>query len=608
MKFGASVEPDGTVSFALWAPAARQVDLRLIAGGGERTLAMARQDDGRFVLATGEAKAGDRYLYVIDGGRAVPDPASRRQPDDVHGPSQVVDPAAFAWTDTDWRGRAWEETALYELHVGTFTPAGTFAGVADKLDHLAALGVTAIELMPLAESPGARNWGYDGVYPFAPEARYGTPGDLKALIVAAHRQGLMVFIDVVYNHFGPEGNYLHASAPQFFTARHHTPWGAALNFDDAASAAVRDFFVHNALYWIEEFNVDGLRLDAVHTIQDDSQRHVLEEIAQAVARAATRPTHLVLENDDNAAWLLARDRAGHPRCHTAQWNDDTHHALHVLLTGERQAYYGDYADDPAAHLARALVEGFSYQGETSPHRSHRPRGEPSAHLPPAAFVNFLQNHDQIGNRPRGERIAALAPAEAVRAAAAIVLLAPSPPLLFMGEEWGSTQPFLFFCDFEPELADAVRKGRRAEFEQFYAALGEDPGDPPPDPTEAAAFQASVLRWDDLEQQHHGEWLHTTRTLLALRRAHIVPRLAHAHGVERAVVGPRRRGIQARWRMGDGSILDLQANLDSHPGPMARPPEGEPIFATAPEFVARGPTGDAPADLPPWFVAWRLIAA
>jgi malto-oligosyltrehalose trehalohydrolase len=319
-------------------------------------VAMARQDDGRFVLATSEAKAGDRYLYVIDGERAVPDPASRWQPDDVHGPSLIVDPAAFAWTDTDWRGRAWEETALYELHVGTFTPAGTFAAVEGKLGHIAALGVTAIELMPLAEAPGARNWGYDGVYPFAPEARYGTPGDLKALIVAAHRHGLMVFLDVVYNHFGPEGNYLHASAPQFFTARHHTPWGAALNFDDAASVAVRDFFVHNALYWIEEFNVDGLRLDAVHTILDDSRRHVLEEIAQAVARDATRPTHLVLENDDNAAWLLARDRAGRPRCHTAQWNDDTHHALHVLLTGERQAYYGDYADDPAAHLARALVE------------------------------------------------------------------------------------------------------------------------------------------------------------------------------------------------------------------------------------------------------------
>jgi malto-oligosyltrehalose trehalohydrolase len=600
MDFGATVEGDGTVSFALWAPTARSVDLQLV--GGARTLAMTRQGDGRFALTTREARAGDRYLYVIDGDRAVPDPASRYQPEDVHGPSQVVDPAAFAWTDTDWRGRPWEETALYELHVGTFTPEGTFAAAQGKLDFLATLGVTAIELMPLAEAPGARNWGYDGVYLFAPEARYGTPGDLKALIAAAHRHGLMVFFDVVYNHFGPEGNYLGASAPEFFTARHRTPWGAAINFDDAASAVVRDFFVHNALYWVEEFNIDGLRLDAVHAIKDDGQRHVLEDIARAVARVATRPIHLVLENDDNAAWLLGRDRAGHARCYTAQWNDDVHHALHVLLTGERHAYYADYVDDPAAHLARALVEGFSYQGEASPHRDNRARGEPSAHLPPTAFVNFLQNHDQVGNRPHGERITALAPPEAVRAATAIVLLAPSPPLLFMGEEWGSAQPFLFFCDFEPDLAEAVRKGRRAEFEHFYAAMGADPGAPPLDPAAKDAFDASVLRWEDLEQPRHAQWLCFTQDLLALRREHIVPRLVHAHGLERAIVGPRRRAIHARWRMGDGSILDLLANLDSHPGPMARPPEGRLIFATVPE-----PTDDVPADLAPWFVAWRLIA-
>src|SRR5262249_54068284 len=261
-----------------------------------RTRAMIRQDDGRFALTTGEVRAGDRYLYVIDGERAVPDPASRCQPDDVHGPSAVIDPEAFEWTDTEWRGRAWEETVLYELHGGTFPPEGTYAAAQGKLDHLTALGVTAIELMPLAEAPGARNWGYDGVYLFAPEARYGTPDDLKAFIVAAHHRGLMVFLDVVYNHFGPEGNYLAASAPQFFTERHKTPWGAAINFDDDANAVVRDFFVHNALYWIEEFNVDGLRLDAVHAIKDESRRHVLEDIGQAVAHIATRPIHLVLEN------------------------------------------------------------------------------------------------------------------------------------------------------------------------------------------------------------------------------------------------------------------------------------------------------------------------
>jgi malto-oligosyltrehalose trehalohydrolase len=605
MKFGAAVEADGTASFALWAPAARRVDLRLMRRDGERMLAMERQDDDRFALASDAARAGDRYLYVVDGERAVPDPASRYQPEGVHGPSQLVDPAAFDWTDCDWGGRAWEEAVLYELHVGTFTPEGTFAAVESKLDHLVALGATAIELMPVAEAPGARNWGYDGVALFAPEARYGTPDDLKALVVAAHRRGLMVFLDVVYNHFGPEGNYLAATAPQFFTDRHHTPWGAAIDFDGAASPMVRAFFVDNALTWIEEFNLDGLRLDAVHAIKDSSRRHVLEDIARAAAETATRPVHLVLENDDNAAWLLARDRTGRPRCHTAQWNDDVHHALHVLLTGERHAYYADYADDPAAHLARALVEGFSYQGEASPHRANRARGEPSAHLPPAAFVNFLQNHDQIGNRPHGERIAALAPEAAVRAATAIVLLAPSPPLLFMGEEWGSTQPFLFFGDYEPGLAEAVRKGRRAEFEQFHAALGENPGapppDPPPDPMGAAAFAASRLRWDDLERPHHAQWLRFTSMLLALRRTHIVPRLAHARGLDRTVIGPRRRAIHARWRMGDGSILDLEANLDAQPGPMARTPEGQLLFATAPNSAA-------PADLPPWFVAWRLTRA
>jgi malto-oligosyltrehalose trehalohydrolase len=618
MPFGAAVESDGTASFALWAPAARRVDLQLTARDGERTLAMARQDDGRFVLATDAARAGDRYRYVIDGERAVPDPASRYQPEDVHGPSQLVDPEAFDWSegdwsDGDWRGRAWEDAVLYELHVGTFTPEGTFAAVAGKLDHLVRLGVTAIELMPLAEAPGARNWGYDGAYLFAPEARYGTPDDLKALIVAAHRRGLMVFLDVVYNHFGPEGNYLAASAPQFFTDRHHTPWGAAIDFDGAASRTVRAFFVHNALLWTEEFNFDGLRLDAVHAIKDSGPRHVLEDIALAVAQSAARPIHLVLENDDNAAWLLAREGkggrgGGRPRCYTAQWNDDLHHALHVLLTGERHAYYADYADDPAAHVARALVEGFSYRGEASPHRDHRLRGDPSAHLPPTAFVNFLQNHDQVGNRPHGERIAALAPEAAARAATAIVLLAPSPPLLFMGEEWGSTQPFLFFGDYEPELAEAVRRGRRAELEHFTAALGENPGEPPPDPMGEAAFAASRLRWEDLAQPQHAAWLRFTSALLALRREHIVPRLAHAHGLERAVVGPRRRAIHARWRMGDGSVLDLEANLDAQRGPIARAPQGRLIFATAPPEGGASAADATPAELAPWFVAWRLIAA
>ena len=343
------------------------------------------------------------------------------------------------------------------------------AGVIDKLDHLATLGVTAIELMPVADTPGRRNWGYDGVCLFAPQSAYGRPEELKALVDAAHGRGLMVFLDVVYNHFGPEGNYLHVYAPQFFTDRYHTPWGAAINFD-GGFRPVRDFFIENALYWLEEYHLDGLRLDAVHAIRDNSTPDILVELAETVRRrvGTGRQVHLVLENDDNASRYLERDRDDRPRWYTAQWNDDAHHALHVLLTGEDAGYYGDYSDAPARHLGRTLAEGFAYQGEASPHRGGSPRGTPSKRLPATAFVPFLQNHDQVGNRAFGDRISTLADADAVRAAVAVLLLAPSPPLLFMGEEWAARQPFPFFCDFGPDLADKVREGRRREFARFHA--------------------------------------------------------------------------------------------------------------------------------------------
>jgi malto-oligosyltrehalose trehalohydrolase len=602
MPFGAMVGGDSAVTFSLWAPAARTVEVRLLSrGGGERLLSLERRGDGWFGLSTSAARRGDRYLYVINGGAAVPDPASRFQPADVHGPSEIIDPEAFDWRDADWRGRPWEEIVIYELHVGTFTESGTYAAAREKLAYLADLGITAIELMPLAEAPGTRNWGYDGVYLFAPEARYGSPDDLKAFIAAAHRRNLAVFVDVVYNHFGPEGNYLSLYAPAFFTDRHRTPWGAAINFDGPGSEAVRRFFVHNALYWIEEFNVDGLRLDAVHAIKDDSDKHILVEIAESVA-TLPRPIapHLVLENDDNAAGLLARDASGRPRHCVAQWNDDLHHALHVLLTSETQGYYSDYADHPAQHLGRALVEGFAYQGEVSRHRSGRRRGTPSGHLPSAAFVSFLQNHDQIGNRFRGDRIAAIAPEPAVRAAAAIVLLSPAPPLLFMGEEWGSRQPFLFFCDFEPALQEKVRAGRREEFAAFLAA--GDSAAPPPDATSPEAFSQSVLRWEDVETAAHAEWLRFYRTLLHLRHAHIVPRSAGAHCLDWQILGDRKRAVRARWRLGDGSTLLLLANLDSQPA------SGAAAHATGEEIFSTASSASEGSGLPPWFVAWRLAAS
>ncbi|MBY0396522.1 MAG: malto-oligosyltrehalose trehalohydrolase, partial [Thermoleophilia bacterium] len=396
--------------------------------------------------------------------------------------------------DAAWRGRPWHETVLYELHLGTFTPEGTFRAAIDKLDHLVDLGVTAVELMPVSDFPGRWNWGYDGVLPFAPDSAYGRPEDLKALVDAAHERGLMVFLDVVYNHFGPEGNYLGAYARSFFTDRHHTPWGEAINVDGPDSPVVRDFFIHNALYWIEEFHLDGLRFDAVHAIPDDSDKPFLEELAERVAAltGGRRHVHLVLENDDNAARFLERDGTG-PRWFTAQWNDDLHHALHAAASGEAGGYYADYAGDPAK-LARALAEGFAFPGDPSAYRAGEPRGEPSAHLPATAFVGFLQNHDQIGNRALGERITAIAPPEAVRAATAISLLGPQIPLLFMGEEWAAPQPFPFFADFGGDLADAVRDGRRAEFAGFPAFQDPASRDRIPDPAAEATVRSATLDW------------------------------------------------------------------------------------------------------------------
>jgi len=460
-----------------------------------------RARDGWFELTDKQAKAGTRYQYRIDGEMLVPDPASRFQPEDVDGPSEVIDPAAFHWEEGEWRGRPWREAVVYELHVGAFSPEGTYRGVQKKLSLLKELGVTALELMPLADFAGRRNWGYDGVLPFAPDGRYGRPEDLKALVQAAHAADMMVLLDVVYNHFGPKGNYLHRYAPQFFTDRFNTPWGAAIDF---SQAPVREYFVHNARYWLEEYRFDGLRLDAVHAIRDDSAKHILDEIREAVPAAK----HLVLENEANQARFLGAGR------YRAQWNDDAHHAAHVLATGETQSYYTDFAAGPARLLARCLAEGFAYQGDASAFRGGKPRGEPSAQLAPACFVNFLQNHDQIGNRAHGERLLSISNDKTVKALSAILLLAPSPPMLFMGEEWGCRQPFLFFCDFEGELAEAVRKGRRAEFPHFRNF---------PDPLAETTFKRCVLRWKDRDSSGGLAWLAHIRGLLDARRREIAVR-------------------------------------------------------------------------------------
>ena len=607
MPFGAELRADGC-RFRLWAPSAKRVELVLGQGQAARRLPMTARADGWYEMQT-DAQAGARYGFRIDDKQDVPDPAARFQPDDVHGLSEVINPAAFDWRDEGWRGRPWEEAVVYELHVGSFTKRGDYAGVRDRLDHLVDLGITAIELMPVADFPGRRNWGYDGVLPYAPDSSYGRPEDLKELVQAAHARGLMVLLDVVYNHFGPDGNYLSLYAAPFFTERHHTPWGAAINFDGPGSRVVRDYYIHNALYWLEEYHLDGLRFDAVHAIVDDSTPDIVEEIATTCAQGPGRERriHLVLENDHNIARYLARDADGRPRFHTAQWNDDIHHAWHVLATGERGGYYSDYADDPARRLGRCLAEGFAYQGDPSSYRDGEARGEPSAHLPATAFVAFLQNHDQIGNRAFGDRLSALAPPEAVHALTATLLLAPSPPMLYMGEEWDTRRPFPFFCDFGPELGKAVTEGRRKEFARFPEFSDEKARERIPDPNDAATFASAVLDWDSFTDAGGAaaRGLAFRRELLALRARALTPRLAKINPGGRYRTFPRSesgtggdRGLIVEWEFGDGARLALLANLGATPLPMPDLPGSSLLYSTHALPAAAAP-------LPGWSVYWFL---
>jgi len=588
MPFGAELTPDGT-RFALWAPTAREV--ALVVDGVEHPLPDAGEGWRRLTLP--EARAGSRYRYRIDGELLVPDPASRFQPDDVHGDSLVVDPRAYGWQDGSWAGRPWEETVIYEVHVGTATAEGTYAGLARKLEELRDLGVTAVELMPVNEFPGQRNWGYDGVLPFAPDASYGNPDDLKRLVDRAHALGLMVFLDVVYNHFGPSGNYLHAYAGTFFTDRHPTPWGAGINVNAPQAKPVREFFIHNALYWLEEYHIDGLRFDAVHAVKDDSETHFLDELAKRIRTAlpSGREAHLVLENEANEARRLPRKDSGRPRLHTAQWADDIHNCWHPILTGEAEGYYADFADRPVERLARALAEGFAYQGEIS-HHGGKPRGEPSAHLPPLAFVSFLQNHDQVGNRALGERLSHLVPAERLSLARALILLAPQIPLLFQGEDWAATSPFLFFVDFEgePDLAKAVREGRRREFARFKAFADPEIRERIPDPTSRATFERSRIDWAEATREPHAAIREETRTLLRLRRDRVVP-LTRSRFRGAAYALPAPGAFEVEWRFEAGT-LRLLANVgetEQHFGTAV----GEPVWASPSAELA----GDA--VLRPW---------
>ncbi len=576
LPFGAETTSCGT-RFRLWAPRAKSTSLQLEAGKSA-AMPMERETGGWFSLTTGDAGPGSRYRYLVDGN-AFPDPASRRQPEGVHGPSEVIDPAAYDWRDVEWRGRPWEEIVIYELHLGTFSGSGDFAGAIRHLDHIVELGATAVELMPIAEFPGRRDWGYDGVFLYAPASPYGRPEELKQLVEACHARGLAIFLDVVYNHFGPEGNYLPAIAPCFFTDRHHTPWGAAIDFVGPDSRPVRDFFIDNALYWLVEFHIDGLRLDAVHAIFDESEPDIVSEIAQTIRRRITdREIHLILENDLNQAHYLQRT-GGRVRGYNAQWDDDLHHILHVLVTGDTSGYYADYAGETARHLGRALAEGLAYQGELSQFRDGKPRGEPSGELPATAFVGFLQNHDQIGNHPFGTRISMRAGEAELHAAVAIVLLSPQIPLLFMGEEWASLRPFAFFCDFEPGLRDAVREGRRREFAHFPNFQDEAARNCIPDPTASFSFDMSQLDWAEQGQEPHVSWLARYRRLLDLRMREIVPRLPGMPSFAGTYRVLGEKAVIVEWRLGDGSRLALLANFANSPV-FGSLPEGRLVYSSA----------------------------
>jgi maltooligosyltrehalose trehalohydrolase len=561
-RWGATLRPDGaSTRFRLWAPGLQQVSLEI---EGRPPQPMRAEAEGWF-QADAPVGAGARYRFRVSPDLAVPDPASRLQAGDVHDASVVVDPRTYGWKHPDWNGRPWHEAVIYEVHAGLL---GGFRGVMDHLPRLAALGVTAIELMPLADHPGGHNWGYDGVLPYAPDTALGTPEELKALVDAAHGHGLMMLLDVVYNHFGPEGAYIHAFAKEFFDEGVHTPWGAAIDFRQPAVAA---FFEENALYWLEEYRFDGLRFDAVHAIAESDW---LDRLAATLRRATEgRHIHLVLENEHNAARHL-RTGPGSPGF-DAQWNDDWHNSIHPLLTGEAEGYYADFAPDAAQNLARCLAEGFAFQGEETP-RGRR-RGEPSAHLPPTAFVAFLQNHDQIGNRAMGERLAHLAHPEALAAATALLLLGPQIPLLFMGEEWAASAPFLFFADFHGELAEAVREGRRKEFAHFTAFADEESRARIPDPNALETFRACVLDLQEAARPPHDAMLALHRRLLELRHRDIVPRLPGTQAIAAFALGPR--AVLGRWRMGDGARLTIATNLDE--APVAAQAAGPLVFETRP---------------------------
>jgi maltooligosyltrehalose trehalohydrolase len=610
LDLGARPVADG-VHFRVWAPRARTVAVVL----NDQKTPMLRRERDYFEVTIPDVQPGAEYRYLLDEKKPRPDPASRFQPHGVHGPSAVVDPGAFRWTDETWKGLPLERLIIYEVHTGTFTRDGNFDGIIPHLSYLRdELGVTAIELMPIAQFPGRRNWGYDGVFPFAPHVSYGGPSALKRLVDACHARGLAIVLDVVYNHLGPEGNYL-GDYGHYFTDRYRTPWGEAINYDGPRSDEVRHYVMSNALYWVSEYHIDALRLDAIHGIYDASARHILRELTDAVhaqAQRLGRHIAMVAESDLNDVRVITPTNEGGYGL-DAQWSDDYHHTLHTLLTGERAGYYEDFGR--IDQFATAWREGFVYSGQYSPHRQRR-HGSSARHRPPSQFVVCAQNHDQVGNRAHGDRLSGLVPPQALKVAAMAVLLAPNLPLLFMGEEYGERTPFLYFTDHgDPALREAVREGRRAEFASFgWAAEVPDPQDP-------VTFERSILDIGRHREAGSAGLFAWYRTLIQIR--HTFPSLATAHSTRHGTSAwpyeDRHVVVLHRWA-GDGpeallvlgfNQASVQMSISEPKGRWTRQLDGtEPRFGgdggPLPKEINIAGT-EVTLDLPPYVAALYLKA-
>ena len=556
----------GRWRFIVWAPFSPTVGLVLLReGDAEEEVAMAHEHHGYHVATVDGLIPDTRYRFRLEGGE-FPDPASRSQPEGVHGPSALVDLSAWEWNDQEWTGPPLEALVIYELHVGTFTPEGTFDTVVPQLDELRDLGVTAIELMPVAQFPGWRNWGYDGAFPYAVQDSYGGPDGLRRLVGECHARGLAVVLDVMYNHVGPEGNHLGNFGP-YFTDRYRAPWGPALNFDGPGSDEVRRYFIENAVQWLEDFHVDALRIDAIHGIVDTSARPFLLELAEAAddrAERLGRRLHLIAESDLGAVRVIRpRELGGFG--FSAQWTDDFHHSLHALLTGERAGYYADFGS--LGHLGKAYMQGFAYTGQYSPSRDRR-HGSPTAGIPAKRFIVYAQNHDHVGNRMLGERLSSLVSYERLKLAAGVLLLSPFIPLLFMGEEYGEDAPFQYFVSHsDPGLVEAVRAGRREEFAAFGWA-----GDPP-DPQDEQTFRRSKLHREIRREGHHRVLWDLYRELLLLRRER--PSLVNLSKADVTAWPDEQTGVLVVLRWSESEEALLLFHFDDEPAEVDIPFLGAP---------------------------------